>query len=95
MFLKRFFSFFYDVLILNTRPHVCVCVPQCSQVPDTALVSEGREGENPNHVVQNSFLLKLVILITPPTVLPLPATSYSAGLSEEIGLFKNYQEFRS
>jgi hypothetical protein len=34
----------------------------CAQASDIALVSGGREGVNPRHVVRNFFLLKLVTL---------------------------------
>jgi hypothetical protein len=37
-------------------------VPLHSQTPDTALVTGGREGVIPKHVIRNFFLLKLVTL---------------------------------
>jgi hypothetical protein len=52
---KNIFSPFYDVLVLNMLFH--------AQVPDTALVSGGREGVNPRQVIRNFFLLKLVNLV--------------------------------
>jgi hypothetical protein len=46
------------MLVLN----FVLYVPLRAQGPDTVLVSGGREGVNPRHVVRNFFLLKLVTL---------------------------------
>jgi hypothetical protein len=57
---KDIFSLFYDVLALKM---FFKYIPLRSQAPDTALVSGGREGVNPRHVIWNFFLLKLVTLL--------------------------------
>jgi hypothetical protein len=56
---KEMFLLVYDVLVLAI---FFKYVPLHAQAPDNALVPGRMEGVNPRHIIQNSFLLRLITL---------------------------------